>query len=443
MLLVAVLAGYVLLDAWDVVPGFLTTKPAPPAPLPYPEVTAQGEPPALPGEAQASAPDKAAVQAVIDSLVASDRNTGQTVAIVADARTGEVIAQHDPDRPVTPASTMKLLTSAAALSELGPQETLPTRAEYVDGALYLVGGGDVLLAAGEGQEHETVGRAGLADLAEQAAAKLAQEGAQSVALKVDSSLFSGPEFHADVEGADRQYVMELRPLAVDRGYVEGVGFTQEPDLRAGETFAAALSERGIEVTGVERGQAPQAAEEIGRVESAPVREIVDYLLVNSDNSVAEVLGRLVGVHRGKAGSFEGGTAAVQEVLKERGIDLAGTNFADSSGLSISNKVTGKALYQVLTQVWDCKQCELASIPAGLPVGGLDGTLRNRFSGMDVVGRVRAKTGTLVQTVALAGYTRTASGYPLVFVLVDDGLEPGTARPTRGLQDEFLEELAAL
>ena len=262
-------------------------------------------------------------------------------------------------------------------------------------------------------------------------------------MAVDSSLFTGGQYYTDIEGANRNYVMELRPIAVDRGRMDNVGYLANPDILAAEAFAERLREEGIEVTTVDRSAAPVDATELARVESAPVREIVDYMLEVSDNSVAEVLGHLVGIESGFGGSFDGANEARMQVLGQLGVRTEGLILGDSSGLSATNRLTANALFDILTLTWECDACSLAAMPAGFPVAALDGTLMQRFHGTDIKGQVRAKTGTLVEAISLSGYMLTDSGYPLTFVILMDNLEVGTAPASRVLQDEFLDALAAL
>ncbi|MDP9806634.1 D-alanyl-D-alanine carboxypeptidase/D-alanyl-D-alanine-endopeptidase (penicillin-binding protein 4) [Trueperella bonasi] len=447
--LVAVLAlvctgGYIFADAWDIVPGPFTNTPKPADPKPYP--TIQHVSPTAPAplaDVTGTPPSSEPVSELIASLESDSRNTGAISVVVADSLTGEPIATWGADRPAVPASNMKIVTAVAALHALGPETTLPTIASLSGTTVHLIGGGDVLLAGGAGEETATTGRAGLADLAADTASQLQDRGVSLVNIAVDSSLFTGPQYHRDIEGVDRSYVMELRPIAVDRGRVDGVGYLANPDLVAGEAFAESLRDQGIEVTTVERSSAPADAAELARVESAPVREIVDYMLVTSDNSVAEVLGHLVGIESGLGGSFDGANEARMRVLADLGVGSEGAVLADSSGLSTSNRLTANLLLDLLNHTWECDACSLAALPSGLPVGALDGTLTQRFHGTDIEGQVRAKTGTLVRAISLAGYMLTDSGYPLTFVILMDDLEPGTAPASRVLQDEFLDALAKL
>lgn len=444
VLALVALGGYVFADAWDLAPGPLTTKPEPAEPLPYPTIQpAIAEAPSADTTVTATAPTSDDVAQLIHALESDSRNTGTTAIIVADALTGEPIATWRADEPALPASNMKIVTAAAALHALGPETTLPTIASLNGTTVHLIGGGDVLLSDGAGNPTATTGRAGLADLAADTASQLRDRGVASVNVAVDSSLFTGGQYYTDIEGANRNYVMELRPIAVDRGRMDNVGYLANPDILAAEAFAERLREEGIEVTTVDRSAAPVDATELARVESAPVREIVDYMLEVSDNSVAEVLGHLVGIESGFGGSFDGANEARMQVLGQLGVRTEGLILGDSSGLSATNRLTANALCDILTLTWECDACSLAAMPAGFPVAALDGTLMQRFHGTDIKGQVRAKTGTLVEAISLSGYMLTDSGYPLTFVILMDNLEVGTAPASRVLQDEFLDALAEL
>lgn len=444
--LIVVLAGaYVFADAWDLAPGPLTTKPEPAEPLPYPTLAQVSAQPPDVVEPDAPAPTADAVNGVISALANAETNTGQTSVVVMDPKTGKVIASRDSSRAATPASNMKLVTARAALDALGPETTLPTRATLSGNTLYLIGGGDVLLAEGAGDPTAIRGRAGLGELAADVADALTRrtDVTQPLELVVDSSLFEGPLYYDDIEGADRGYVMELRPIAVDRGRVQGRGYLADPDLLAGEAFAAQLRGAGVEVGEARRGSAPDDAAELGRVESAPVRDLVDLLLTESDNSVAEVMGHLVAIAKGKRATFAGSSQAISEVLTGAGYPMGGVVLTDASGLSVSNRVTADLLSAILLDVWQCQECSLAGLPAGLPVAALDGTLAERFAGSEAEGQVRAKTGTLVTAISLSGYLRTESGYPLIFSILLDQLEEGTATVSRALIDTFVAGLTKL
>ncbi|UNX54489.1 D-alanyl-D-alanine carboxypeptidase [Georgenia sp. TF02-10] len=520
---VALLGGYGTADAADVVPGVLTTEPAPADPVPFPGLALPGplQAPEVAGaDPEAPAPTTAGLEQAVAALQEDPRVTGSVGVVVADGLTGETLLAQDPGTARTPASTLKLLTAAAALDALGPARTLTTRVVQPEpDQVVLVGGGDVLLAAGAGDGAAVNGRAGLADLAADTAAALTDQGTTSVRVSLDDSLFTGPTLAPGWGGADLNYVMPIQALAVDAGRTSA-GYPEDPALDAAEAFTAALGAAGVTVSGpVSRttgfaGSAGDAASEaegtggtdaadgageraadgegeraadgegereadgagaraadaesepaadgaptIATAESAPVGAVVRYALKESENSVTEVLARLVAVERGLPADFAGAVAAVQAQLSDLGVDLAGADLRDTSGLDMAGRVPPRALADVLTLAAtggtahggtpdggsgtaesDGGAPTLAGLLPGLPVGGLDGTLGRRLTGEEA-GRVRAKTGTLTVASALAGTVVTADGRLLVFAALADGLQVGTTHGARAALDDFAATLA--
>lgn len=438
--------GYVVADAYDLTPGFLTVRDREPDPQPYPTVSrAITGPPRLPAwNAKAPQPDSATVGKAVTSFASDPRITGHVSVKVVDAATGKTIAEHEPDAARTPASNMKIVTAAVALRVLGPATTLPTTARLQGGTMYLVGGGDTLLAAGAGTPSAVKGRAGLDDLAEQAAAKARAAGVTNVQLAVDSTLFQGPVRQPEVSGANTGFIMEMRPLAVMQSRNQAGAYTPNPDLSAGQAFAAALSKRGIAVTAVNRASspAPASAKEIGKVQSAPVRDLVDFALTESDNTTADALGHLVAAKSGEKPTFDGAGRATVAELKRMGLDTKGVVVADNSGLSASNRLNAALLTEILKQAGSCDKCRLAALASGLPVGALTGTLDDRLNGTVAAGRVRAKTGTLADATSLSGYVQTSKGRLLVFSILVGDLKEGTLAQGKAAVDSFAASLAA-
>ncbi|QDB80361.1 D-alanyl-D-alanine carboxypeptidase/D-alanyl-D-alanine-endopeptidase [Georgenia wutianyii] len=432
--------GYVAADAADLVPGVLTTAPPVPDPAPFPEATAGAAEPLLPAlDPDAPLPSAEAVTALTEELVADPRTGGAVAVVVRDALTDEVLADVAGDEPRTPASSLKLLGAVAALDALGPDHVLRTTAVEGEGnQVVLVGGGDILLTDGEASE-DVVGHASLADLA--AATAEALDG-QEVSVAVDDTLFSGPGYAPGWGGIDLDYVMPIQPLALDAGLDADGEYVADPALAAGQAFADALRAEGVTVTGdVTRAQAPPGARELASVESAPLRDVVAYELAVSENSVAEVLARLVAIADGEEPTFEGAARAVLARLADLGIDTRAVTLADTSGLLVENQVPASVLADVTALALDPGRPDLRGAVTGLPVAALEGTLRGRMSG-PAAGVLQAKTGTLTTAVSLTGLVQDADGRLLVFAVVADDLEPGGAAEARAAIDEWAAALAA-
>ncbi len=444
-------AGYGAADAYDLVPGVLTTAPVPAPAAPFP--TAPGAaavaplldvPPDL--DPAAPAPDAATVQGWADAL-AQDARMGTSTGIeVTDVLTGTVLAQVSADRPRTPASTTKLLTAAAALTVLGSSTTLPTTlVQPAPGRIVLVGGGDALLAAGAGDPSATVGHAGLADLAAQAARSLRRSGTTTVQLSVDDTLFSGPLLQPDWDAGDvaAGYVAPVAPIEVDvaktRPGEEYPPRFADPAMSAAKQLATALAAEGITVEGVPtRGVAAPGAIELARVDSAPVVDVVAQMLRVSDNTLAEVLGRLVAVARGLPGSFQGATTAVRQAVA-RLVDVSGVTLRDCSGLSALSRIPASTLVALVRAASGTPT--LRPLLLDIPVAGWTGTLSDRLRSSAATGLVRAKTGSLPSVTSLAGTVQTVDGRYLAFAVLADATPPGGQYGPRAAIDDFVARLA--
>jgi len=344
------------------------------------------------------------------------------------------VAQLDDATPVftrgagvaMPASTMKLMTTTAALATMGPDHTFSTR--VVDGGgnrIVLVGGGDPFLASRPAGDTAYPRRADVVTLARATARALRADGTRRVHLEYDASLFTGPRVdpHWPDDYVPDGVVAPISALWVDEGRpATGLGRVADPPAAAAAAFAAALDRSGIKVVGDPRpGRADTAAAPLASVESAPLSEIVEQVLSVSDNEGAEVLGHHVGIATGGSGSFADGARGVTRALDALGVPLRGAEVYDGSGLSREDRLAPGTLAAVLSLAASEEHPELRAVVSGLPVAGFSGSLETRFedAAPQGRGRVRAKTGTLTGVSALAGVATDLDGNPMVFVLVAD------------------------
>jgi D-alanyl-D-alanine carboxypeptidase/D-alanyl-D-alanine-endopeptidase (penicillin-binding protein 4) len=154
-------------------------------------------------------------------------------------------------------------------------------------------------------------------------------------------------------------------------------------------------------------------------QSHPLIEDVRVVNKVSQNLHAEILLRLLGREKGTAGTVEGGLEVLRGFLNQAGIASDQYLFHDGSGLSRQNLVTPHTVVQLLRyaslQPWG------PSFRDTLPLAGTDGSLSERFTGVDVQGRVRAKTGSLGGVKALSGYATTSSGQEVAFSILSNNL----------------------
>ncbi|UOX99930.1 D-alanyl-D-alanine carboxypeptidase/D-alanyl-D-alanine endopeptidase [Blastococcus sp. PRF04-17] len=387
--------------------------------------------------ADAPAPDPAVLAGQLTPLLtAPGLGTGVSAQVV-DVATGESLLDLDAADPATPASTAKLLTAAAALTTLDPAETFETTvvAGASPGEVVLVGGGDLTLSR-TAPSQTYPGAPTVADLATQVTAAL-PAGTPVTRVVVDSSLFSGPLTASGWGAGDApsSYAAPVTATAVDGARLSpgSLARSGQPGLDAGAALADAL---GAPDAAVVLGQAPAGAQTLATVSSAPVGRLVEQMLSQSDNMLAEALARHVALARDKEASFAGGAQATTEALSAAGIDVTGVSLADGSGLSRENRVPASVLTAVVTAAADGTLGSASALLSGLPVAGYDGTLFDRGDAETAPGTVRAKTGTLQGVHALAGTVVTLDGRLLAFAVVADGSQSEQAA------EDALDDVAA-
>ena len=255
---------------------------ATPTPTPDP-------PRAVPAEAVAAS----RIRTCSVAAAAADPRLATLQAQVVKASTGEVLYDRGGTTPSRTASVMKVLTSAAALSVLGPDHRATTTVVKgaEPGSIVLVGGGDVTLSrTPSGDETAYPGAAHLDELARQVREAWAADPANPPITKLilDASYFGGEEWHASWAPAERElgYMSNITALMVDGDrddpYTNTSSRSEDPIGRAGQAFADELGGVGT----IERGTAPAGAAPLGAVSSPTVAELVDKALIVSDNTVA-------------------------------------------------------------------------------------------------------------------------------------------------------------
>ncbi len=390
-------------------------------------------------DVSAPTPTAAGVSGALAGLLA-DPAVARLSGYVMDPATGAVLFDQNSAAPQSPASTMKLITGTAVLTHLDPQSRLVTKVVQGDepGTVVFVGGGDVTLSArATGIDTVYAGAPTVADLAAQVKAT----GVQVSRIVLDTSAWSGPELaegwlSSDVGGERAAgYLTPMQALMVDGDRFDpseaDSGRTGTPALTAGKALALALGVPDAEV--VEGGQAPADAAVLGQVSSQPISVLLAQALEFSDNILAESLGREVARAMGAAPSFEGVKAALQVNLEDLGFDTTGLVIADASGLSTVDKVPARLLAQILASSVTSTG-NLRDLTVGLPIAGATGTLEERFAKDNAAaaggrGWVRAKTGSLESTYALAGVVLDVDGRVLTFAFISTGVGPST-RPAQ-------------
>ncbi|WP_084958799.1 D-alanyl-D-alanine carboxypeptidase/D-alanyl-D-alanine-endopeptidase [Thermoactinospora rubra] len=447
--IVTIVAGSYALTHEDFTLSAMTRQTPPPVvPAESPSAPVFTSGPVLARGGDGPLPPKTTLARELTDALGDRALGGRVGAVVLDAATGQRLFAKNPDVGITPASTTKIVTGAAALASLGPDARLATRVLQggTPDAVVLVGGGDPTLAGPAAKKDGPYPRqASLAQLAQRTAAALKARGVTKVTLSYDDSLFTGP---SKGPGWKPSYIPDgnvapVTALMIDSGRLnpaQSIPRVSDPSRHAATVFARLLSRYGVAAgKTVRRATASPGAAELARVESAPVYALVERALTLSDNDLSEALARHVALHEGEPGSFEGAARAVQKVMKRLGV-AQGVQVYDGSGLSTMNRISADALARLVSLAAAPGRPELHGVVSGMPIAGFTGTLGNgrRFTGSDSksgVGLVRAKTGTLNHVNTLAGLATTSDGRLVTFAFMADRV-PYTAEPV-------LDRLAAI
>lgn len=451
----AVCVGYTIADVYDVAPGLLTAQSAPtrtysaiPTPL------AAG---AVAGKADRDVPiDEKKAEKLITALGESEGTGNFSVAIAA--ADGTIAAERNLDTEREPASTTKTLTAFTAVHTLEMSGTLDTEV-YLTHAdtsptIVLQGHGDMLLGEGQNDPSHINGRAGLATLAQHTAQSLRQRGIDQVALAVDDSLFGDDNTSTALEQNNDGNAMytPLSSMAVDGGRMR-YGLTADPDAftdyptlsrttasDAAQTFRSLLTRQGITVTDSSDTSGTEASARIAKVSSAPLNEVMAFMLRHSDNTLAELFARLTALKLGLGNSMDADIQAVVQVLRANDIPTDGLHLTSCSGLAAGTRLRIPTLLAVQRSLVGLDDGGAAEIE-GLSVPGLTGTARNRAANDDIKGLARVKTGSLGGVRALVGNVSREHGGVLLFaVIVNDSSNELAAN---NAIDDFMAGLAKL
>ena len=349
----------------------------------------------------------------VSALLAGSTASRMGVFVVVDGD-GPVLFERNADRGLVPASTQKIYVAGAALSTMGPDARFITEV-LADGAIAggVLSGDLVLHASGD----PTFSATQLTSLASSVRSTGVSRVSGSLVLddaRYDRVLRVGswkPSFTPGESGW-------LSAFSVDGNHRNDAATLADPALANLERFRAALGATGITVSGASRrGVASPSAVAVGVSRSQPLQDIVRSLVKRSDNTYAELLTKELGARLG-SGSTANGVTAIANYFAQLKVSRPETQ-EDGSGLSSNNRSSPR------TQVVYLQRALASPIGAVLrssfAVSCVDGTLRSRTCGTAASGKVLAKSGAIDNVVALSGVTTTASGRPVTFSFLMNGV----------------------
>jgi len=192
----------------------------------------------------------------------------------------------------------------------------------------------------------------------------------------------------------------------------------DPNTAFVAALTEALSERGITVerqaTAWSESQNPNA-DSLFTVLSVPLKEIMPAIMKPSQNQIAEVFLRALGLERAGVGTADSGRRVVERQFAAWKIPSDAFVVRDGSGLSRSDLISPEAIVSILDAMR--RSPNFTVFFESLPIAGVDGTIRTRMRDTPAQGNLRAKTGTLSMVRSLSGYVRTADGRLLEFSML--------------------------
>jgi D-alanyl-D-alanine carboxypeptidase/D-alanyl-D-alanine-endopeptidase (penicillin-binding protein 4) len=369
---------------------------------------------------------------------------GQSCVTVSNG--AGVVAAHNPDLALAPASTEKLLTGLVALSTLGPDFRYETKvaapAAPSNGSverLWLVGAGDPGLATPEyaaqvasdprANVHEQVtGDSAVTTSLGALADAIVAAGVRSIpgGIQADDSRYEGARYLPTWKDAYRTdpEVGPLGALTVNHGlnaFNPKLVQVDDPAIFAASELTRLLKARGVTVGPPGRSNAPGGAQGVASVQSPPLRDVVAAGLRSSDNLAAELFTRELGVRVANQGTTAAGTKVTGDKLRELGVPVDGLALIDGSGLDRGNRVSCTTLLTVLGLG---ARPEFRALWDGLAVAAQTGTLADELRGSGLAGRLRGKTGSLQGVTGLAGLVDLGRAVRFAFLANGDFNEGG-------------------
>lgn len=334
-------------------------------------------------QSSAIAADSVAITRAFSQLAATSTLADPSV-IVVNEKTGEVVFESNANSPRKPASVIKLVSAAAAYTYLSPADSFTTSLwTGVDSKSVVIQGSLDPWMSYDHKVAEKMKRTSLERIEFNAlsAIKNMNAGSTKSTTIYYSNLYSQEVNHI------KKFLKTRSAATTLKRVTEAAAIGKSSEYLLGST-------------------------------SPTLQKIVDWTLVWSDNLLAERIARLASQAAGHTLDDAGVAKTFSELLSSLGINTTNLVVKDASGLSKQNRVTARQISQLLMVIYH--DPKFAPIVTGLPVGGVSGTLQNRFveTAPEAVGLVKAKTGTLNGTTNLAGFVESGD-HNYIFVVIAD------------------------
>jgi D-alanyl-D-alanine carboxypeptidase/D-alanyl-D-alanine-endopeptidase (penicillin-binding protein 4) len=445
-----------------------------------------------------------ALRRTLSSLAASPPGKAKVGILVRDVMTGKDVFTLNAQERLNPASNAKIVTAACALKVLGPEFRFHTFVHgkvedgVVRGAVVLKGGADPLLTTSDLREMaRTLRNMGIRRVEGGVVVDDTYFDAQNLPYAFDQQPDEAASFRAPVGAASLNFnTLSVTigpghaPMSPAKVSIEPAGYADitnetvtmadgantprvalsaedsrakmrvwgqvplgsrpttytrridNPTLLTGYGFKAALEESGVDVNGgVQPGTVTLGLPRLAEHASAPLSEVLWEAGKMSNNFVTETLLKTMGAETGKGpGTWQGGLGAASKVLEGWGLAPGSYTYRNGSGLFDANRFSAEQLVKVLVGAY-LDPTIAPEFLSQLAIGGVDGTIRERYTQPPAKRHVRAKTGTLDDVSTLTGFVFDAQGRrPMAFAILVNNAE-GYVSSARTYQEKIVTAIA--
>jgi D-alanyl-D-alanine carboxypeptidase/D-alanyl-D-alanine-endopeptidase (penicillin-binding protein 4) len=399
---------------------------------------------------------------------------------VANVETGEVIVDWMSAEPRNPASTLKLMTTLAALDILGPAYSWqtdiyalgPIEDGRLDGDLLIRGTGDPFLVTERvWQLAHSLRRTGLEiidgdlivddtyfDVGPYDPGAFDQQPLRAYNVAPNALLMNFKVirywFTPEGEGVRIELDPPLNNVEIDnqlslaggpcRGYQRGIAIHANETVDT-MTFSGAFPGRckryamsrtalshpnyvyglfsamwrangGVISGAMEPGMAPADAKPILSFDSLPLGDAISRVNKYSNNVMAR---QLLYTLSAEVLGPPGTEAGGRQVIENWLLDkgLELNSMSMANGAGLSREARVSAGDMTTLLAWAWRQPFMPEYLASMALSGLDGTLRKRLRGRGLDGRAHLKTGSLDHVAAIAGYLQARSGRRYVLAIL--------------------------
>ena len=420
---------------------------------------------------------------IVSDLFKQHKQT-QTVfsILVADADSGTVRYRRNADKPMIPASNMKIVTSAAALHYLGGSYKFETKIGLLGKDLIIVGGGDPLLADPKNDSYpceaaDTVMNQIISILQKIERSEInniivdnsffdnnrvhpswpADQLNQWYACEIDGLNFYNNCVHLQATRSGNTAILSMTPpnnyvhlvnqlkliskgssavgayrnsvpnkLLVRGNLNQEAGFDVAIENPAG-LFASILNDKlkaaGIAVRGQLLQKYIKNDEKIRYliIFQTPIANVLKRCNTNSLGLAAECLVKTISAENTEGrtnGQWQHGQSFISRYLDSLKVSRGHYVLDDGSGLSRNNRLTAACLVTVLRDMYKIQDTNV--FMNSLAIGGQDGTIEKYFRQSPYQGRILGKTGYISGVRSFSGICKTPQGDIIFSILTEKG-----------------------